>query len=142
MVVSRRTRPALASNIAVSADSTVATPKASIADPTETCSVLFNWVPPCPKTVTTVFAPMSTVVVPPRKVSRPAALTNVASSTASVSPLRAATIPDTRSKPEPCTLLPAKTWLAMNDTVVGVAALWAPVTVVVVVIWLTLVRVP
>src|SRR3984957_589981 len=37
-----------------------------------------------------------------------------------VSPLRPVTTPDTRSKPSPCTLLPARTWLAEKLTLVAV----------------------
>ena len=50
------------------------------------------------------------------KVLVPPLLSSVPSSTVSVLPLRPETIPDRRSKPEPWTLLPANTWVAVKDT--------------------------
>src|SRR5882757_9107409 len=122
VVVSRRICPALASKVAfpeISPEATVptvATPKASITEPTDTCCGPLISVPPCPNTVTRVLGPMITVVVPPRKVSVPSAPTRVASSIATMPPLRANTIPDTRSSnPAACTLLPANTCVAVNN---------------------------
>jgi hypothetical protein len=52
----------------------------------------------------------------------------------SVLPLRADTTPDTRSNPEPCTLLPANTWVAVNvRPATVVVVLVVPVVPVVVV---------
>ncbi len=50
------------------------------------------------------------------KVFVPPLLSSVPSSTVSVLPLRPETIPERRSKPEPWTLLPANTSVAVNDT--------------------------
>src|SRR5450631_847413 len=56
------------------------------------------------------------VEVPVTKVLVPSLLSNVPSPTVSELPLRPDTTPETRSKPPPCTLLPASTCVAANDT--------------------------
>src|ERR1700687_1860624 len=71
------------------------------------------------------------VEVPETKVFVPLLLSSVPSSIVSVSPWRPDTMPDTRSKPPPCTLLPASTCVAANDTVGALVVVLVVLTVVV-----------
>ncbi len=113
----------------------VAVPNASIVDPTEICCGLLALTAPCPRIVTAVLAPIAMMLVPGMKVLLPSLAIKVPSSMASVLPLRADTTPDTRSSPDPCTLLPANTCDAVNDTVeVVLATSVVPVSGVVVLV--------
>ena len=117
---SRRTRPALASRVAFPAIECWPCRRRRSADPTEICCGAVEFHGALPEDSDHGVGAHDDKVVPPRKVSVPSLSTSVPSSMVSVSPLRAETIPETRSEPPPCTLLPANTCAAVKVTVVVV----------------------
>src|ERR1700683_4564631 len=89
-----------------------------MSEPMEICAVALASELPEPNCVTCVLGPILLGGVRGMKLLVPSLLSSVPSSTVSVLPLRAETMPAMRSNPDPCTLLPASTWVAANDTLV------------------------